>query len=124
MQLRRLPEFIEARKRNWEILRLGLNAHDNVFEFALPTHATGWDPEHGFSWMHRAAALSSGRLQDRSEARGHLQPHRPGPGAMQSHWQPHAFWRQPGTAAAFVQLRQDCPTPYGWWEIWLIPIRS
>ena len=50
VQLRRLPEFIEARKRNWEALRRGLAAHEDVLEFALPTHATGWDPQKGFSW--------------------------------------------------------------------------
>ena len=50
VQLRRLPEFIEARKRNWDTLRRGLADHENVLEFALPTHATGWDPENGFSW--------------------------------------------------------------------------
>ena len=50
MQLRRLPESIEARKRNWETLRRGLAAHDEVLEFALPTHATEWDPDQGFSW--------------------------------------------------------------------------
>jgi CDP-6-deoxy-D-xylo-4-hexulose-3-dehydrase len=50
VQLRRLPEFIEARKRNWEALRRGLASHDDVLEFALATHATAWDPEHGFSW--------------------------------------------------------------------------
>jgi CDP-6-deoxy-D-xylo-4-hexulose-3-dehydrase len=50
IQLKRLPEFIEARKRNWEILRRGLASHDNVFEFALPTHATAWDHDHGFTW--------------------------------------------------------------------------
>ncbi|MFM9102507.1 MAG: DegT/DnrJ/EryC1/StrS family aminotransferase [Cyanobium sp.] len=50
VQLRRLPAFIEARKRNWETLRRGLAAHEDVLEFALPTHATAWDPEHGFSW--------------------------------------------------------------------------
>ncbi len=50
VQLRRLPEFIEARKRNWEILRRGLAAHEDVLEFALPTHATAWDPERGFTW--------------------------------------------------------------------------
>ena len=50
VQLRRLPEFIEARKQNWEALRRGLAAREDVLEFALPTHATGWDPEHGFSW--------------------------------------------------------------------------
>jgi CDP-6-deoxy-D-xylo-4-hexulose-3-dehydrase len=50
VQLRRLPEFIEARKRNWETLRRGLAPHEDVLEFALPTHATAWDPETGFSW--------------------------------------------------------------------------
>ena len=50
VQLRRLPEFIEARKQNWETLRRGLAAHEGVLEFALPTHAKGWDSENGFSW--------------------------------------------------------------------------
>jgi CDP-6-deoxy-D-xylo-4-hexulose-3-dehydrase len=50
VQLRRLPEFIEARKRNWEMLRSGLAAHEDVLEFSLPTHATAWDLERGFSW--------------------------------------------------------------------------
>ena len=50
VQLKRLPEFIKARKRNWEILRCGLAAHDDVLEFALPTHATSWDSERGFGW--------------------------------------------------------------------------
>lgn len=50
VQLRRLPEFIEARKHNWETLRLGLAVHDDVLEFALPTHAIGWEPDLGFSW--------------------------------------------------------------------------
>jgi len=50
VQLRRLPEFIEARKQNWETLRRGLAGHGDVLEFALPTHATGWDPDQGFSW--------------------------------------------------------------------------
>ena len=50
VQLRRLPEFIEARKQNWDILRRGLAAHNDVLEFALPTHATDWDKDMGFSW--------------------------------------------------------------------------
>jgi CDP-6-deoxy-D-xylo-4-hexulose-3-dehydrase len=50
VQLRRLPDFIEARKQNWQTLRRGLSAHEDVLEFALPTHATGWDAEIGFSW--------------------------------------------------------------------------
>jgi len=50
VQLRRLPEFIEARKHNWEILRRGLVPCEAHLEFALPTHATAWDAERGFSW--------------------------------------------------------------------------
>lgn len=50
VQLKRLPDFIEARKKNWETLRRGLASSGHVLEFALPTHATGWDPESGFSW--------------------------------------------------------------------------
>jgi CDP-6-deoxy-D-xylo-4-hexulose-3-dehydrase len=50
VQLKRLPKFVEVRKQNWETLRRGLADHSNVLEFALPTHATAWDPERGFSW--------------------------------------------------------------------------
>ncbi len=50
VQLTRLPQFIEARKKNWEFLRRGLSPHEDVLEFALPTHATAWDHESGFSW--------------------------------------------------------------------------
>ena len=50
VQLRRLPEFIEARKKNWEILRRGLEGQENILEFALPTHATAWNAKQGFSW--------------------------------------------------------------------------
>ena len=49
VQLRRLPEFIEARKQNWERLRNGLAELESFFEFSLPTHATGWCPD-GFQW--------------------------------------------------------------------------
>ena len=44
VQIRRLPEFIEARKHNWEHLRRGLHGLENCIEFALPTHATAWNP--------------------------------------------------------------------------------
>jgi len=50
VQLKRLPQFIEARKQNWETLRRGLAEHEDVLEFSMPTHATGWDPVAGFSW--------------------------------------------------------------------------
>jgi CDP-6-deoxy-D-xylo-4-hexulose-3-dehydrase len=49
-QLQKLPAFIEARKSNWETLRRGLANLEGFFEFSLPTHATGWDSESGFSW--------------------------------------------------------------------------
>ena len=54
-QLRKLPGFIEARKNNWEILRSGLEDLGEFFDFALPTHTTGWLPPgrrptgHGFA---------------------------------------------------------------------------
>ncbi|MGB8169437.1 MAG: lipopolysaccharide biosynthesis protein RfbH [Chthoniobacteraceae bacterium] len=48
-QIRKLPSFIEARKRNWETLRRGLADLEEFFEFSLPTHATGWTPD-GFIW--------------------------------------------------------------------------
>jgi CDP-6-deoxy-D-xylo-4-hexulose-3-dehydrase len=44
VQIRRLPEFIEARKRNWEQLRRGLHGLEDFIDFALPTHATAWIP--------------------------------------------------------------------------------
>ena len=48
-QLKKLPAFIEARKRNWTHLRAGLDNLRDCFEFSLPTHATGWSPT-GFTW--------------------------------------------------------------------------
>jgi len=41
-QLLKLPAFIEARKQNWEYLRVGLADLEDIFEFSLPTHATAW----------------------------------------------------------------------------------
>ena len=48
-QIKKLPNFIEARKHNWEQLRRGLAPLEEFFEFMLPTHATGWSPD-GFNW--------------------------------------------------------------------------
>lgn len=48
-QLKKLPAFIEARKRNWETLRAGLADLEEFFDFSLPTHATGWKSG-GFDW--------------------------------------------------------------------------
>lgn len=48
-QLKKLPSFVEARKRNWHYLRSGLASLKEYFEFSLPTHATGWNAS-GYSW--------------------------------------------------------------------------
>jgi CDP-4-dehydro-6-deoxyglucose reductase, E1 len=48
-QLKRVPKFIRARKKNWEYLRRGLSKLEDFFEFSLPTHATAWS-EQGFEW--------------------------------------------------------------------------
>src|SRR5271170_5141544 len=48
-QLRKLPDFIEARKRNWQILRRALAPLEEFFTFQLPTHARAWTPD-GFVW--------------------------------------------------------------------------
>ncbi len=51
IQIRRLPEFIEARKHNWQRLRQGLDSLDKVFSFCLPTHAIKYLSASGsFSW--------------------------------------------------------------------------
>lgn len=50
VQLKRLPEFIEARKQNWETLRRGLATQADSLEFSLPTHAKSWDSDQGYIW--------------------------------------------------------------------------
>jgi CDP-6-deoxy-D-xylo-4-hexulose-3-dehydrase len=50
IQLKRLPEFIEKRKENWNYLRSGLIQSEDYLEFALPTHATKWNTSGGFEW--------------------------------------------------------------------------
>ena len=112
VQLRRLPEFIKARKRNWETLRRGLAAHDDVLEFALPTHATGWDPEQGFtwdatgcrtdcSWFGFKIAVKPGASFSRTELAQELDRQQIGNRMLFG----GNLLRQP----AFVQLRQDRP---------------
>lgn len=49
-QLKKLPAFIEARKKNWNYLRRELAELEEVFDFSLPTHATAWDKHSSFSW--------------------------------------------------------------------------
>ena len=49
-QIKKLPAFIEARKVNWNYLREGLKDLGHVFEFSLPTKASGWEAGSGFNW--------------------------------------------------------------------------
>jgi CDP-6-deoxy-D-xylo-4-hexulose-3-dehydrase len=49
VQLKKLPAFVAARRSNWHKLRAGLDDLQDVFEFSLPTHATGWSAGE-FSW--------------------------------------------------------------------------
>ena len=112
VQLKRLPEFIEARKQNWETLRRGLAPHENVLDFALPTHATRWDPEQGFSWDASGCrtdcswfgfkiAVKSGAQFSRTELAQDLDHHQIGNRMLFG----GNLLRQP----AFVQFRQDRP---------------
>lgn len=49
-QLEKLPDFVEARKRNWQTLRTGLAELEDAIEFSLPTHATAWNSDGSFCW--------------------------------------------------------------------------
>jgi CDP-6-deoxy-D-xylo-4-hexulose-3-dehydrase len=49
VQMKKLPAFIEARKKNWNYLRKNLDQFSEFFEFSLPTHATNWK-EGRFEW--------------------------------------------------------------------------
>jgi CDP-6-deoxy-D-xylo-4-hexulose-3-dehydrase len=53
-QLKKLPAFIEARRKNWDYLRRALAGLEEFFDFQLPTHATSWTPE-GFTWDNTGA---------------------------------------------------------------------
>ena len=50
VQLKRLPDFIQSRAQNWEMLRRGLAEFDDLLEFSLPTHSLSWDRSRGFNW--------------------------------------------------------------------------
>jgi CDP-6-deoxy-D-xylo-4-hexulose-3-dehydrase len=50
VQLRRLPDFIDARKQNLRMLRRGLDSLSQYFDFSLPTHATAWPADSGPQW--------------------------------------------------------------------------
>jgi CDP-6-deoxy-D-xylo-4-hexulose-3-dehydrase len=53
-QLKKLADFVGARRQNWETLRRGLADLEEFFDFQLPTHATAWT-ENGFEWDNTGA---------------------------------------------------------------------
>ena len=112
MDISHLPQFIEARKQNWEILRQGLAENEDVLEFSLPTHATGWNPVDGFSWDATGCridcswfgfkiAVKPGAPFSRTELAQELDRHQIGNRMLFG----GNLLRQP----AFVQLRKDNP---------------
>ena len=114
VQLGRLDAFSAARRQNWRTLRAGLDDRQDWYEFALPTHATGWTPD-GFAWDasgNRADPSWFGfMLRVRpdapftaSELARHLDRHRIGNRRLFG----GNLVRQP----AFVQLAEDRPDAY------------
>ncbi len=50
-QLKKLDDFTNARRRNWEHLRNRLSYLEDFFDFMLPTHAASWS-DSGFRWQN------------------------------------------------------------------------
>lgn len=50
VQMDKLQGFVQDRMDNWQTLRRGLADLEDVIEFSLPTHATGWNSDGSFSW--------------------------------------------------------------------------
>jgi CDP-6-deoxy-D-xylo-4-hexulose-3-dehydrase len=114
VQMRKLPQFIQARMDNWNYLRKGLAGLDDFFEFMLPTHATGWTPQ-GFAWDksgHRTECSWFGFMMrvrpdapfTKFEFARHLDAHKIGNRMLFG----GNLVRQP----AFVQLRKDNPNAF------------
>lgn len=117
VQIRRLPEFIQARKDNWEALRSGLHGLEQCLEFALPTHATSWLPPHArsneaftwddsgcrtdCSWFGFKITVKESAPFTRTELVKHLDANKIGNRMLFG----GNLVRQP----AFVRLRQDDP---------------
>ncbi|MCX5926730.1 MAG: lipopolysaccharide biosynthesis protein RfbH [Cyanobium sp. LacPavin_0920_WC12_MAG_63_22] len=112
VQMRRLPEFIEARKRNWQILREGLAPCEEVLEFALPTHATALNVDGSFQWDNTGCrsecswfgfkiAVKPGAPFSRTDLARELDTHKIGNRMLFG----GNLLRQP----AFVQLKHDRP---------------
>lgn len=113
-QLKKLPGFSEARRKNWKILRQKLAGLGEFFDFNLPTHATGWSHE-GFSWD------ASGHTSDPSWF-GFLLLVKPGVHFTRTELSRHLDAKRIGNRMlfggnlvrqpAFVQLKKDKPDAF------------
>lgn len=122
VQIKRLPDFIGARKTNWELLRRGLHGLEKYIDFALPTHATAWLPPDGSpgsvapishfewddsgcrtdcSWFGFKITIKEDAPFTRTELAAHLDANKIGNRMLFG----GNLVRQP----AFVQLRRDNP---------------
>ena len=115
VQLRRLPDYIEARKKIWETLRIGLSSLEDVLEFALPTHATDWQSGGKFNWDQTGCRCECSwfgfKIAIKPEApfsRTDLTKHLEANGIGNRMLFGGNLVRQP----AFVQLQQDRPEAF------------
>lgn len=69
-QLKKLPQFIEARKRNWRALRNGLEPYAE--RLVLPEATTGSDP----SWFGVVLSVAEGAGFSRNDLTGFLEEHK------------------------------------------------
>lgn len=123
VQLRRVAEFVAARKRNWEYLRRRLHGLEGVLEFSLPTHAIRWLPPRSAdeplvskfewdetgcrsdpSWFGFAITVSDDAPFTRTALAAHLDRERIGNRMLFG----GNLTRQP----AFVQLKSDDPNAF------------
>jgi CDP-6-deoxy-D-xylo-4-hexulose-3-dehydrase len=111
-QLRRLDDFGEARRSNWELLREGLEPLSEFFEFQLPTHAKEWrkegvvwdradGPRTSPSWFGFMLLVREGAPFGRTELTRHLDSKKIGNRVLFG----GNLLRQP----AFVELRRERP---------------
>ena len=102
-QIKKLPGFVEARRRNWQTLRLSADAGlEEFFDFQLPTHAAEWTPQ-GFRWDASGARsepswfgfmlmVKADAPFTRTELSRRLD---------EKNRQPHLVWRKPRAPAGF-----------------------
>jgi len=113
-QLKKLPAFIEARRKNWQTLRQLSAGLEEFFDFQLATHATAWTPQ-GFEWDNTGARsdpswfgfmlmVKSGAPFTRTELSRHLDEKKIGNRTLFG----GNLVRQP----AFTQLQKDDPKAF------------